>query len=540
VTGTATEAAPLLVARDVVKDFGAVLALQGADIVVPQGRIEALVGKNGAGKSTLMKVLTGVVEPDAGEITMLGEPVQLRSVRASQELGIILVPQEITLFGSMTVAENLLTPARYHRRTSAGVERRRPGVDDAAAVLERIGLDIDLDTTVDTLGLPVQRALMIARGLLGDPRLLILDEPTEAFTESEVERLFSILRELAASGVSIVYVSHRLDEVVEISDGITVLRDGKTVVSLRSEKAAIDRNELVRAIVGEEASRLVQQAKADSAGATEPAATEPVLEVRDLRAPGLAGVSLDARGGEVVGICGLAGSGRSHLLQTIYGLQPRLGGTVSVVGEVEQQSRLGALFGRRRESIFLVPEDRRGTGLFLDLSIRENVSLPIVRRARHSLVFPWINRRRERALIEPALAAVGLEADIERPIGTLSGGNQQKALLARSFVSGARVWLLDEPTVGLDVAARVQILGIVRRAVRGLLPGAGSAGARTTAIVVSSDFEDLALASDRAYVLRGRAITDELAGGELTEERMLAAASFDAEDEPWSEEQPAE
>ena len=520
-------AGPWLAARDVCKRYPGVVALDGASIEMHAGSVEALIGKNGAGKSTLIKIITGAETPDSGVLTIAGQTFSEQDVRGARERRVFVVRQEMELFPELSVTEKLLLPdrlPRWGKRILWSLARSR-----AREALSRLGLDVDPDRLVRNLSVPARRSVMIAQALVREPRALILDEPTEAFTEAEVARLFEVVRVLTREGVAVLYVSHRLTEVLEISDHITVLRDGRTVAEMQNVN--VDRAQLVEAITGSQAGKTDGVASGYAEKSTtrrrvsSATATGPLLVAKDLSRTRIRHVSLTVGRGEVVGLYGLTGSGRSELLRVVAGALRQHTGEL----EFDGQAITGWDFRRRRRAgVVFLAEDRATDGLLSGMTIRENVA--VGSKSAGSRLRPRRLQAYERQLALAGLSAVGLQdVDLNRLVSTLSGGNQQKVLFARSITSGARLWLLDEPTTGLDVAARADLFSTLRRAVRGELPGAGS-GELGGALVALSDYGDLAALVDRVYVLRAGLVGGELHVEGISEDRLLHAASFAGED----------
>jgi ribose transport system ATP-binding protein len=485
----------LLSLQGIVKTFGAVQALKGVDFAVESGEVVVLLGENGAGKSTLLKTVTGVHAPDGGTVLWQGQPVVLDTPAKAQALGIRMVYQELNLAPHLTVAANICL---------GNEPTRGPGLVDHQAVRERAKkvLDahhfaLDPDARVGDLG-PAQRQLVeICKALAADAKLLLLDEPTSSLGEREIEDLFATLRGLKAKGLGIVYVSHRLPECFAIGDRIVVLRDGaKVYESLLSET---DTGTVVRQMVGRDLADYYPRE------APEPGAVR--LEVTDLAAPpNLQSVTLTARAGEVVGIAGLLGSGRSSLLSALFGLRPATG-TVRVDGN-EMPLGKGAKSAINR-GIGLITEDRKRTGLALGLPVRHNITLAALGKLSPG---PWLSPAKDRGAAQDMISRLGIKtSSTETPVGSLSGGNQQKAVLGRWLFAKTSILLLDEPTRGVDVGSKVEIYQRINEATR--------AGA--TVLMVSSELPELLGMSDRVLVLhRGRLVAD-LPRAEATAERVL-------------------
>lgn len=475
------------------KRYGGVLALDRASLNVRHGEIRGLVGANGAGKSTLVKCLTGLVRPTAGLVHVDGRPLALGRPADALRNGIVSVPQEMTVAPTMTVAENLMLGHEVHSRF--GRVRGRETRHAAQAVLDSLAFDIRLDEKVGQLSLLEQRLVMIARALSWKPRLAIFDEPTATLSPVEAQRLLESIRSLASQGVSVLYVSHHLAEVEDLCDAVTVLRDGRVVAELSGAGATH------RALV-----ELLAPVEAREAPVREVPGTRVVLEARELTGERLRGVSVRAHEGEVVGLAGLAGSGARELLLTVCGAVPFTSGSLELFA---RPLRPGSTSRAVAAGVGFLPGDR-SLGSLAGHSIRHNVGLPaLVRHARAYVV----DRRAERRTVAAALERVDLRADQERPIASLSGGNQQKALVARWIASRARLLLLDDPTAGVDVATRPEIHDQIRS-----LAAAGAG-----VLLVSTDVQELADLSHRVVVFSRGTTVGELSGQDLTPGNVLAA-----------------
>ena len=482
-------------ARGLTKTYGGVHALERASLGVRRGEIRGLVGANGAGKSTLVKILTGLVRPDEGQVLVDGEPLQLGRASESLRAGIASVPQELLGASSMTVAENVLLghePRGRFGRLRVHELRRR-----TRDVLDSLSLEVDVDARLGTLPLIEQRLVMVARALSYDARLVIFDEPTAAVAPFEVELVLGTIGALRRRDVAVLYVSHRLDEIERICDSVTVLRDGRVVAEREHPPTHAD---LVQ-LLAPERDATVRTARRRAAPGT-----HAVLVVRGLSGERLRDVDVHAHAGEVVGLAGVAGSGARELLLALVGAVPYVEGSIEIDGHaLAPGNPLRAV----EAGIGFLPGDR-ALAAFVNHSVRHNVSLPSL--ARHAFG-PFINVGEERALVAGLLERVRLRANPVAPISSLSGGNQQKAIVARWIASGARILLLDDPTAGVDVATRPEI----HRQILDL----GAAGAAV--LLVSTDLEELAELSDRCVIFDRGAVVAELAGAELTPGRLLAA-----------------
>ncbi|HET7676529.1 MAG TPA: sugar ABC transporter ATP-binding protein [Candidatus Limnocylindrales bacterium] len=480
------------------KQYGGIVALDGMDLSVARGTIHAVVGENGAGKSTLMKALAGAVVPDAGEIRIDGRTVELPTPLAAREHGIGIVYQELSLFPERSVLANLFVDQLPTRR---GIVDGRAMRRAAAPVLARIGLRIDPATPVGLLGIGERQLVELSRLLIERPAVLILDEPNSALDERETARLFAILRELSADGITILYVSHRLEEVFAIADHVTVVRNGRAV--LDRERAALTIPAVVRAMIGSAQETLFPPR-------APVAAADPGLEISDIRVPGeLAGVSLTAHRGEIVGLAGLEGSGVSTLLGVLFGTRSAESGAIRFPdGRGAPRSPTDA--ARRRVS--LLPADRRTHGLMLEASVARNLAHVSVGALRS--VTPWLRRR---DLLGPArrqIAALQIRADSPAmPVGQLSGGNQQKVVLGKWLEIAPEVMLLDDPTRGVDVGAKREIYALVRRL----------AGEGRVVLFRSTELPELVGLADRIVVFHRGRVAGEVRGGEIDDHGLLHA-----------------
>ncbi len=481
------DASVVLGVRDVAKRYGTIRALDGVSVFVHHGESLALLGANGAGKSTLVRVLTGAIMPDSGEVIVDGRVEPLRSVRSARQHGIGYVPQELTVAADLTVAENVLTGGWEHR---AGFVRSRSSRAAVERVCTRIGLDVTPETLVGRLGPAERRLVMIARALVMDPKTLILDEPTAALADREADRIVSVLTELRATGMSLVYISHRMGEIARTCDAVVVLRDGRVVMRADASPESVRRAVAV-GFAGANAPEEGAHAGSEATRRPDRALVCSGLENRVLN-----GASFEVGVGEIVGLAGLLGSGRSEILRAAAGADPISAGELEVFGQrVHFRSPTQAIAA----GVALIPEDRRNQGALLGLTIRENLVMPAIPSRRG-----WLRRRAERVVAADAVARFGIKCESpEAPLQTLSGGNQQKVILARWLVTGARVLLLDEPTAGIDVVAKREIMALVTEVVR-----EGRA-----AVIVSSELAELCEICDRIYVVRNGAIHEEVDGG---------------------------
>ena len=470
-------AKPLLEVRNLSKSFAGVRALQGVNLDVLPGEVHCVLGQNGAGKSTLIKALSGVHQPDGGEIRWMGKPVQLASPTDALELGIATMYQELDVVDGLNIAENIFLG---HEDARAGVLRVRDAKERTRNLLARLGHeDLSPGTEVGTLSAAGKQIVSMARALSRNARLIIMDEPSAILDSGEVANLFRVIRQLTGQGISVVYISHRLEEIDQIGNRLSVIKDGRSTASSLPVKS-VSRTELVKLMTGRETTNVFPP--------REPVKDGPaLLEVDGL---GLAGsfrdISFSVRPGEILGLAGLVGSGRSEILETVYGARKATAGSVSVEG---RKLPPGSVAAAIRAGIGLSPEERKSQGLLLDEPIYKNATLSTFARfARRGL----LNEHAERKAAREQAAALHLTPpDPEPPARTLSGGNQQKVLLARWLIHGTRILLLDEPTRGVDVGAKAEIYALIRR-----LAAQGVA-----IVVVSSEIEEVIGLADRVLVL---------------------------------------
>lgn len=492
--------APAIRMRGIEKSFHGVPVLREVSFEVQPGEVHALAGGNGAGKSTLMKILQGVYERDSGTVEVFGAELRASSIQEARAAGIGMVFQEFSLIGTLTVAQNIFLddePRRGGLIDDAQMRRR------ASELLARIEVDIDPGTDVDALPTAQWQLTEIAKALSRDARVLIMDEPTASLAKHEVDALFELIARLKAQGIAIVYISHRMDEVYRIADRITILQGGRNLLTARLDETT------PQAIVAGIAGRELAKSGDDRSRAPMAPGGPVLLEVRDLEAEGVHGASLTLRAGEVVGIAGLMGSGRSELARALFGVNPVLSGVVERDG---RPLRLTSPRDAIAAGIALVPEDRRLQGLVLDHSVRENLTLPLLRRmVRRGLVAADRVRRTSDELIDRFSIAV---ARPDSPTRLLSGGNQQKIVIAKWLGTSPDVLVMDEPTAGVDVGTKSEIVRIVRELAQ---DGKG-------VIVISSEFPELIAMCDRFLIMRGGAIVESLDAAAATSEVDLELA----------------
>lgn len=482
--------------ENISKRFPGVHALKGVSFELHRGEIHALLGANGAGKSTLMKILSGAVTKDGGRILIDGEEVDIHSPQDAQRLGIGMVYQELSLIPTLSVAENIFIGSPFW----AGGRVQWPAMySQARAILSELGCEISPHRRVETLSMAEQQLVEIGKVMSRQVRIVLFDEPTSALSQGETERLFEILRRLKEKGVGIIYVSHRLPEVLAVSDRVTVLRDGQVVATAPTHQ--VTEEDLVRMMVGRDLSE-GNRLQSSGQGA-------PVLRVEGLCTPtGLQDVSFELRAGEIVGIFGAMGAGRTELARALFGLDPVTRGEIWVDGE---KVRLRSPRDAIRAGIGYLPEDRR-MGLVLGLPILVNVTLASLSRVSR---LGLLSAREERQLAGPTVAGMGIaESRLTHPVGHLSGGNQQKVALARWLVSRARILIFDEPTRGIDVGAKADVYALLAKL----------ASEGTGIIVMSSELPEVLAVSHRVLVMKRRRIVAEFDRESANAEAVLQAA----------------
>jgi galactofuranose transport system ATP-binding protein len=493
---------PILEVRRVTKRFPGVLALDDVSFELRPGEVHALVGENGAGKSTLIKVITGVYKPDDGQVHFKGEEVSFSDPRESQAVGISTIYQEINLIPLLSVAQNIFLGREPRNRL--GIIDVESMNREAAEILERYGIRADVTAPLRSLGLGAQQMVAIARAISVDTRAVIMDEPTSSLEAREVETLFGVIRQLREEGVGVIYVSHRLDELYEICDSVTILRDGRVVHA--GELAELSRLQLIAYMLGRELAE-VEEEGATGFGEEHEAAREPVLEVQGLtRRPRLREITFDVRPGEVVGLAGLLGAGRTETAKAIFGAEPLDSGSVRVGGEDLRTGSPGAAI---KAGIAFLPEDRKSEGIIPDLSVKENIVAAALPRLTHAGL---VSEKEQDELVDRFIQSLGIKASSpDQPVRELSGGNQQKVLLARWLCMNPKVLILDEPTRGIDVGAKAEIQKLVDDlAVEGL-----------GVILISSELEEITEGSDRVVALRDGAVVGVLSGEEITEGKLM-------------------
>jgi rhamnose transport system ATP-binding protein len=490
---------PLLQATSIRKSFAGVQALKSVSFELLPGEVHALVGENGAGKSTLIKIITGAVAADSGTLAVQGQAIARNDPAAARALGIAAIYQQPALFPDLSVAENIAFAMEGGSawRTVDWKERNRR----ARELLSRVGGAIEAEALVSTLSMPEQQIVEIAKALASEARILVMDEPSASLTDREVESLFQVIASLRQHGVGIIYVSHRLEEIFAIAERVTVLRDGETVGTCKT--ADVSRAELIQMMVGREIAAVFPKRQV--------ALGDTVLEVRKLGGPngGLHDVSLSVRSGEILGIAGLVGSGRTQLAETLFGLTPADSGEILLRG---RPVRIASPADAIALGIGYVPEDRRQHGVVLQMPVAANATLATLRSvSRHGL----IDGSQERQVAERYVKQLRIKtASVNAPVGTLSGGNQQKVALARWLAIQPSVLILDEPTQGIDVGSKSEIHALM-----------GDLAARGLSIImISSELPEILGMSDRIAVMHAGTIRGILSRQEATQEKILALA----------------
>ncbi|MFL5734995.1 MAG: sugar ABC transporter ATP-binding protein [Chloroflexia bacterium] len=489
---------PAIQVQHVSKSFGGVQALQDVHFEIFPGEVHALLGENGAGKSTLIKIITGVHQPDAGEMLLEGQPVRFSNTREAQEQGITAIYQEPSLFPDLDVAENIMVGRQPAGRF--GIDWKRM-YREAGDLLRRLHVSIDPRTKARDLSVAQQQLVEIARALSINAKVLIMDEPTSSLTLGEVQELFAIVRQLRDAGAAIVFISHRLEELFALADRVTILRDG-TYVGTR-DMTGVTTEELIRMMVGRALGELFPK-QAVEAG-------EVVLEVKGLGREGtFSDVSFRLRKGEILGMSGLIGAGRTNVARALFGTEPATAGSIKLFGkQVSIQNPDAAM----ALGIGYVPEDRKEHGLVLKMSIADNITLPVVGRFA---TLGWLNDAREMQAAREASKKLEVKmASVEQKAGELSGGNQQKVVLAKWLETQPKVLILDEPTRGIDVGTKA--------AVHGLMSALAAQG--VAILMISSELPEILGMSDRILVMREGRLTGEFSRAEATQEKLMAAAT---------------
>ncbi len=490
---------PVIEMRGISKTFPGVHALDDVSLTVKSGEVHMLLGQNGAGKSTLIKILCGAYPPDTGEFLIEGQPVRIRSASDARRLGIAVIFQEFSLVPYLNIAQNIFLGREFRGRLPGLVDQRRMH-SEAEILLDTLGMKLDTRTKAADLGVAEQQMVEIAKALSQNARILVMDEPTAAISDHEIGLLFERIEKLKQDGIAIIYISHRLSEVFSIGDKITVLRDGRNVASPEPGKTSME--ELVRLMVGREVDPMSRRSASHEPG-------ETVLEVRNLEAVnGIRDASLNVRAGEIVGLAGLVGAGRSELARAIFGAERVVGGEVRLEGEPLKGNPADAV----RRGVGLVPENRKEEGLAMIRSVQDNLLV-----AGLGELFPnrWYGFRKAARVVAGLIDQLKVVTPSPRRLAKfLSGGNQQKVVIGKWLSRNTRLYIFDEPTRGIDVGAKAEIFSLMDR-----LVAKGSA-----VLMISSELTEIVSLCDRAYVMRDKRIVGELRHKELTEENILKLA----------------
>ncbi|HJU54698.1 MAG TPA: sugar ABC transporter ATP-binding protein [Pyrinomonadaceae bacterium] len=493
--------APVLQMRGIEKRFGGVRALKGVDFEIAAGEVVALAGENGAGKSTLMKILGGVYQPDAGQVLIDGQPVTINAVADATKLGVSFIHQELNVLENLDVAANVYLGREPVKGGFLQLVDSQKMHTDAAVYLKRLGLEIPTNTQLWRLSIAQQQMVEIAKALSLNARILIMDEPTSSLTLTETDRLLALVHELKAQNVAIIYISHRLNEIEQIADRVVVLRDGANAGSL--SKGEITHDRMVKMMVGRDIESFYQHPEGERARGY-----AQFERLRTLRYPKHE-VSFDVGRGEIIGMAGLVGAGRTEVAQTIFGIDGPVHGRIQIGG---QELRIRSPQDAIRHGIYLIPEDRRLAGLITDIPIRENVTLPSLERYAQAWL---IAKDRERVAATEVCKKLNVKTpSVEQLVINLSGGNQQKVVLAKWLALEPKLLIFDEPTRGVDVGAKAEIYTLMRE-----LAESGVA-----ILMISSDMEEVLHISDRVAVMHEGVLTGILERSECTEENIMRLA----------------
>ncbi|MGG1313634.1 sugar ABC transporter ATP-binding protein [Cohnella laeviribosi] len=492
---------PILEMRNISKSFNGVKVLHDVNFSVNKGEVHALMGGNGAGKSTLMKILTGVYTADKGEILIEGKPVSIKSYEDAKANKISMIFQEFSLIPTLTVAQNIYLTRES--KTPLGLLDDKENARKTEKLLKELGVDIKPSDIVQDLGVGYWQMTEIAKALSQEAKVLIMDEPTSSLTKRETEVLFSFINQLKEKGYAIIYISHRMDEIFRICDRITILRDGRKITTEVIKETTLDT--VIQHIVGAEFDKLFEWAERDV-----PTNVPPAFEIRNVKAgTKVDDVSLKIQPGEIVGIAGLMGSGRTELLRTIFGIDPMDSGEIYVNGKKRNiRSARHAIDA----GIALIPEDRRLQGLVLQHSVKDNIILPILSKLKKGML---LDNKKATEISKRLVERLNIKTDsIAKQSGLLSGGNQQKIVLAKWLANDPDILLLDEPTIGVDIGAKTEIIDIVRE-----LAASGKA-----ILVVSSELPELLALSDRLLIIHEGRIKREIKRKEIQSEEELQYA----------------
>ena len=491
----------ILEMKDICKSFGGVAALKNADLRLEKGHILSLIGGNGAGKSTLMKILTGVYTRDSGEVFLDGKAVNFRSYDDASHAGVRMIFQEFSLIPTLTVYENVFLGSEL--KTKAKLLDKAAMIKKTKDLLESLGMDISPEAAVGSLSVGYCQMVEIAKALSTDAKILVLDEPTASLSDHEVSILFQTIRRLKERGVSMIYISHRMNEILEISDDVIILRDGQVVADEKAECLTIP--DIISHMLGNSVEKSFVWAERKK-----PPLADAMLEVEDLAVSGLeAPVSFDVKKGEILGIAGLMGSGRTEILQALFGMRKCQSGRIRIDGE---ERAIRNVRDAIRSGVALVPENRRTEGLVLQHSVKENAILPVLDRLKK---WGMVNEKKADLMVSDKVRELNVKTDgIHKVISLLSGGNQQKIVIAKWLASTPKVLLLDEPTAGIDIGAKGEITEIIRN----------FADEGNSVILVSSELVELMAVCDRVLIAFKGRIIGELDRKEIASEEVLQRA----------------
>lgn len=487
----------LLKAENISKSYHGVKALDNVQLQVKKGEVHALMGENGAGKSTLMKILIGMLQPDAGTVYFKDQQVQFHSVHDAIKAGFSMIHQELLPFPELTVAENIFMgkePVYF-----SGWINRKKMQADAGLILNKLGVTIKANRKMKNLSIAEMQMVEIAKAISNKADIIIMDEPTSAISGKEVDTLFKVIKELTQQGVAIIYISHKMNEILEVSDSVTVMRDGKYIATRTAKE--LNNQELIQMIVGRELNTIFEK-RNSTAG-------EIFMEVESLSGPGFKDIHFNVRRGEVLGIAGLMGAGRTEIVETIFGLHKKASGTIRINGVAVDISSPGYAIKR---GVGLISEDRKRTGLVLSASVKNNITLASLKRHTSGT---WIVPAREAKVADTAIRDFNIKTSSRyQLVNNLSGGNQQKVVLAKVLLNQPELIIFDEPTRGIDIGAKAEIYKMIAR-----LASEGKA-----IIVISSELPEILGLSDRVLVVRNGRITAELDGATATQEEIMQHA----------------
>jgi ribose transport system ATP-binding protein len=491
---------PILEMKNICKAFNGITVLDNVNFSIKKGEVHALMGGNGAGKSTLMKILTGVYTADSGEIIIEGKPVSIKSFEDAKQYKISMIFQEFSLIPTLTVAQNIFLTRE--KKTSLGLLDDKDCEKKTEKLLEELGVDIKPSDIVQNLGVGYWQMTEIAKALSQEAKILIMDEPTSSLTKNETKVLFHFINQLKAKGYSIIYISHRMDEIFQICDRITILRDGRYITTETSSETDLDT--VIQHIVGMEFDQAFEWKE-------RPYATDvpPTFEVKNLSSAKVHDINLKIQPGEIVGIAGLMGSGRTELVRCLFGIDPIDSGEIYVNGKKQSIKNAKNAIDA---GIALIPEDRRMQGLVLEHSVKDNLTLPILSKLKKGL---FIDSKKSNEISKQFVQKLNIKTDnIFKQTNLLSGGNQQKIVLAKWLANDPTVLLLDEPTIGVDIGAKTEIIDIIR----------AMAESGKAILVVSSELPELLALSDRVVVMHEGSIKKELTRREIKSEEELQYA----------------